>query len=145
MLIALQKLLETVCPVGGVASDGRIDFLDEATQEQRAAAQSIVDGWLANDPAILAQIDAAKLANLRDAAKQFQDDQQAQNVAFRSLVKLIVDENNLLRQWIADFKAVTAAAGSLNALKTGVAGLPNVPQRTYQQAKNALNSLVDGD
>lgn len=36
-------------------------------------------------------------------------------------------------------------AGSLNALKTGVAGLPNVPQRTYQQAKNALNSLVDGD
>ncbi len=144
MLIALQKLLEAVCPVGGVASDGRIDFLDEATQEQRAAAQAIIDGWLANDPTILAQIDAAKIATLRAAAKQFHDDQDAQNVAFRAFVKLVVDENNLLREWITDFKAAVASAGSLGALKTGVASLPNVPQRTYQQAKAAINNLVDG-
>ena len=91
------------------------------------------------------QINAVRLTKLRTAAKQFHDDQQAQNLALRAVVKLMVDENNLLRQWMADFKAAVAAAGSLAALKTGVAGLPNVPQRTYQQAKTAINTLVDGE
>jgi hypothetical protein len=91
------------------------------------------------------QINAARLTKLRDAAKQFQDDQQAQNVALRVTVKLLVDELNILRQWITDFKAATAAASSLANLKTGVAALPNVPQRTYQQAKTAINNLIDGE
>lgn len=91
------------------------------------------------------QIDSARLAKLRNAAKQFQADQQAQNVALRATVKLLVDELNILRGWVADFKAATAAAGSLAALKTGVAALPNTPQRTYQQAKTAINNLIDGE
>jgi hypothetical protein len=91
------------------------------------------------------QVNAARLAKLRDAAKQFQDDQQAQNVALRVTVKLLVDELNILRQWITEFKAATAAASSLANLKTGVAALPNVPQRTYTQAKTAINNLIDGE
>ena len=142
---ALHAIVLSVCPIDGVSDAGIVSFSPEATPQQRTAAQAIVDGWLANDPAILNQINATQLTKLRTAAKQFHDDQQAQNVAFRAFVKLVVDENNLLRQWITDFKAAVAAASSLGALKTGVAGLPNVPQRTYQQAKTAINNLVDGE
>lgn len=141
----VHELISTLCPIHGVSSDGRIDFKEEATPQQRTAAQAIVDGWLANDQTILDQINTTQLTKLRTAAKQFHDDQHAQNLALRAVVKLVVDENNLLRQWMADFKAAVAAAGSLAALKTGVAGLPNVPQRTYQQAKTAINTLVDGE
>jgi hypothetical protein len=91
------------------------------------------------------QVNAARLAKLRAVAKQFQDDQQAQNIALRVTVKLLVDELNILRQWITEFKAATAAASSLANLKTGVAALPNVPQRTYTQAKTAINNLIDGE
>lgn len=47
----LDQALKAVCPCHGFAlgEDGRtvqrIDFMDEATQEQRAAAQAVVDGW----------------------------------------------------------------------------------------------------
>jgi hypothetical protein len=75
-LSALHTIVASVCPIEGLSDSGVVSFAAEATQQQRDAAQAIVDGWLANDPTILAQIDAAKLVSLRDAAKQFQDDQQ---------------------------------------------------------------------
>lgn len=84
------------------------------------------------------QVDAAKLTKLRAEIKSIHDD----NIELRVTVKLLVDELNVLRQWITDFKAATAAAASLAALKTGVAALPNTPQRTYQQAKTAIQSLI---
>lgn len=91
------------------------------------------------------QVDAARLAKLRALAKQFQDDQQAQNVALRVTVKLLVDELNVLSQWLTSFKSETAAATSLADLKTRVATLPNTPDRTYAQAKTAINNLIDGE
>lgn len=45
MLATLHATIESVCPVLGVSSTGRIDFAPQATAEQRAAAQVIVDGW----------------------------------------------------------------------------------------------------
>lgn len=143
----IQRLTETisaVCPIVGVAiseQTARIDFAPEATQQQQANAQSALTAFDWSESAHTIWIPN----KLRVAAKQFHDDQDAQNVAFRAFVKLVVDENNLLREWITDFKAAVAAAGSLGALKTGVAGLPNVPQRTYQQAKTAIHNLVDGE
>lgn len=143
----IQRLTETisaVCPIVGVAiseQTARIDFAPEATQQQQANAQSALTAFDWSESAHTIWIQN----KLRVAAKQFHDDQDAQNVAFRAFVKLVVDENNLLREWITDFKAAVAAAGSLGALKTGVAGLPNVPQRTYQQAKTAIHNLVDGE
>lgn len=141
----LHKSIVLVCPIDGVSveanGEARIAFRPEATQQQRDEAAQVLAtfDWSA------AASDLWQAARLREQAKQFQDEQHAQNVAFRAFVKLVVDENNLLRQWITDFKAAVAAAGSLGALKTGVAGLPNVPQRTYAQAKSAINNLVDGD
>lgn len=42
----LDAAIKAVCPVDGVASTGRIDFRKEATPEQRAAAQSLMDEHL---------------------------------------------------------------------------------------------------
>ena len=46
----LHIAISSVCPVEGVSSNGRIDFLPEATEEQRAAAQAILDNWVDPTP-----------------------------------------------------------------------------------------------
>lgn len=45
MLGQLYTSILRACPIFGVSADGRIDFAPEATTEQRAAAQAIVDSW----------------------------------------------------------------------------------------------------
>jgi hypothetical protein len=55
-----------------------------------------------------------------------------------------VDEINLLRQWITSFKAAVAAATSLADLKTRVAALANMPDRTLSQYKTAVLNHIDG-
>jgi len=54
-LAELDRLLKTVCPIHGVSGDRnslRIDFRDEATPEQRAAAEAIAASfdWDAQSP-----------------------------------------------------------------------------------------------
>lgn len=41
----LDKAIQVVCPIRGVASNRVIDFSPEATAPQKAAAQAIADGW----------------------------------------------------------------------------------------------------
>ncbi|MGA1024031.1 MAG: hypothetical protein ACO3S8_05000 [Aquiluna sp.] len=43
--LAHQKIAE-VAPIEGVSSDGRIDFLPTATDDQRLAAQAMLDNWV---------------------------------------------------------------------------------------------------
>lgn len=62
------------------------------------------------------------------------------NGDFTAMVMAMVHEINILRQWITDFKSVVFGAGSLAALKTGVAGLPNLPDRTKIQAVTLLKA-----
>ena len=50
----------------------------------------------------------------------------------------ILDEINLLRQWTTDYKAVVAAATTLADLKTRVASMPALTQRTVAQLKDAV-------
>lgn len=48
----LHALVQAVCPITGVDSEGRISFAEDATTAQKAAAQSVVDanlGLLAED------------------------------------------------------------------------------------------------
>lgn len=59
-----------------------------------------------------------------------------------ALALLTLDEINNLRQWVASFKAATAAATSLADLKTRVAALPNMPDRTRQQLINAVKAKI---
>lgn len=42
----LDQLIKIVCPIEGVNSDGAIFFKPEATDEQKAAAQALMDEHL---------------------------------------------------------------------------------------------------
>lgn len=56
---------------------------------------------------------------------------------------VLADEINLLRQWLMSFKAQVAAATNLANLQTRVAALPNMPDRTLTQARNAIKDKID--
>lgn len=95
--------------------------------------------------AIDAAAAAAVIANAKTAAKAIQDDLTSQSRAIRAVVKETVDELNAIRQWIVAFKVQVAAATNLANLQTRVAALPDMPDRTYTQAKTAINNIVDGE
>ncbi len=63
--------------------------------------------------------------------------------AYRAVAAIMVDEINLLREWIVAFKAATAAATSLANLQTRVAALPDLPDRTLAQARSAFIARVN--
>ena len=67
----------------------------------------------------------------------------ASGVYLRALVKVLLDENNNLRQWITSFKTQVAASSNLADFKTRVAALPNTPDRTLDQAKTAIQNKID--
>lgn len=62
----------------------------------------------------------------------------------RAEAAVLIDEINLLREWIVSFKAATAAATSLANLQSRVAALPDMPDRTFAQAKTAIKAKIDG-
>jgi hypothetical protein len=84
---------------------------------------------------------AAILAGNRNAAKAHMTN--ASDIDWRTVAALLVDEVNILRQWLASFKVEVAAATTLADLKTRVAGLPATPDRTLTQAKTAYETKVD--
>lgn len=61
----------------------------------------------------------------------------------RAVMLVLLDEVNALRGWLASFKAAVAASTSLADLKTRVAALPNTPDRTATQARNAVLARID--
>ncbi len=63
--------------------------------------------------------------------------------AYRAVAGIMVDEINILREWIVAFKAATAAATSLANLQTRVAALPDLPDRTLAQARTAFIARVN--
>lgn len=44
-LIDLMRKIQSVCPIEGLSEDGRIDFKQEATDQQRIAAREIFEKW----------------------------------------------------------------------------------------------------
>lgn len=58
----------------------------------------------------------------------------------KAIALTLLDEINLLREWIASFKAAVAASTSLANLQTRVAALPDMPDRTVQQAIQAVRT-----
>lgn len=92
-----------------------------------------------------AQVTAARLAKVKAAAKALYDDLQAAYRLQRAVVKLTVDELNALRQWVTSFKAAVAASSSFGNYQTRVAALANLADRTYAQAKTAVQNLINGE
>jgi hypothetical protein len=113
-----------------------LDFAAELTPAQVTTLTALVDAH-APDP-------LGPVKRLRAAAKEaFAKDATEDRQTDRAIVLVLLDEINALRDWITQYKAAVAAAGSLAALKTATAALPNVPQRTPQQARTAVLNRMD--
>lgn len=127
-------------PVAGTA------VVDSATLPDRADR----DAWVHSGSAVVvdgarkANLLAAKLVDWRARAKaalQGVVDQSAR--IDRGIALATMDEINSLRQWITSFKAAVAAATTLADLKTRVAALGNLPDRTPSQVKSAVVAKID--
>lgn len=66
-----------------------------------------------------------------------------QRKVLQGLVAVLVDENNILRQWIMAFKAAVAASTNLANLQTRTAALPDMPDRTLPQARTAVQAKIN--
>lgn len=124
----------TVRGFGDPAASGEAVLADNATQQQQTDAAAVIT---AHDAA------ASALTVLRGEAKSILTTAGGAGKLQRAVAAVLVDEINSLRQWLASFKAEVAAATSLADLKTRVAGLPNMPDRTLAQAKTAIENKLD--
>lgn len=95
--------------------------------------------WLADQAARIVKLKTAAKSAFEDIdASMEADDRRAVGFALVSL-----DEFNILRQWIMAFKVEVAAATNLADLKTRVAALPNLPDRTASQIRGAVRTKID--
>jgi len=61
----------------------------------------------------------------------------------RAAALVTMDELNLLRQWITAFKAAVSLAATLADLKTRVAALDSMPDRSASQIKGAIQNKIN--
>jgi hypothetical protein len=89
---------------------------------------------------------AALLAAARARAKELLDlSEDGREKLARAIVLVSMDEVNALRAWVTAFKGAVAASSSLADLKSRVAALDNLPQRTAALAKTAVRNRIDTD
>ena len=92
-----------------------------------------------------AAIAAALVASQKAEAEALYDELEAHSRTLRAIVVLLVDELNHLRTQWRDFQATVAASNNLAALKVGVAALPNLGDRTYQQARTTIINEIQSE
>lgn len=112
---------------------GSAKILDGATC--RNATQPEIDGFPAAQAADENLMD-------RDRARDLflnHPNWRKMMVAYSSIIK---DEINILRLWTHDFQEEVANATSLADLKTRVAALPTLHDRTLSQLKTAINNRI---
>ena len=71
------------------------------------------------------------------------DDTAFDGKTLRAIAAVLVDEINVLRQWLASFKVEVAAATNLANLQSRVATLPATPNRTLAQARTAVKNAIN--
>jgi hypothetical protein len=86
---------------------------------------------------------AAKIQKFRTLAKTAIQDAREDALRDRAVALSVLDELNNLRSWITSFTGAVAASTNLADLKTRVAALPAMPQRTIAQAKTAITQKID--
>lgn len=140
----LTRQMQDACPclpsVGTFADKltWAVNPLAGATAPQIAAAQAVIDGFDTGDAAQAAW----ENTDQRTAASAAVTDTNTPGKVYRGIAAVLVDEINILRQWLASFKTEVAAATSLADLKTRVATLPATPDRTLAQAKTAVQNAI---
>ena len=92
-----------------------------------------------------AAIAAALITDQKTEAEQLHDDVEALSRALRAVVLLTVGELNALRTQWRDFQIGVANSNNLSQLKTEVAALPSLEDRTYQQARTAIGNNIQGE
>lgn len=110
----------------------------------RSARQAAYDAWYTGTYVPAQAI--AERSDLRATARNFLlNDPRPEMKALRGLALVVLDENNLMREWIESFKAATAAATSLANLQARVAALLAMPDRTRNQLLTAITAkITDG-
>jgi hypothetical protein len=132
--LALPGFQGVCSAVGG--STVEVVFADALTAGQETTLGNTV---AAHSPAA-----NALLLRLRARAKQMLDEEvDSLYKLTRALALVTMDEVNIVRDWLTDFKAEVAAATSLADLKTRVAALASLPDRTASQLKNAIKAKLD--
>jgi hypothetical protein len=87
----------------------------------------------------LAQLDSVKVAALAWKLNKNADMDERLEAMTKALALVLLDEGNLTRRRLASFKVQVAAATTLADLKTRVAALPAMPDRTVEQLKAAVS------
>ena len=95
--------------------------------------------------AVDAAILADQITDEKTQAEAIHDLTSADSRALRSIVLLLVDELNSLRTQWRDFQTAVASSSNLAALKTEVAAMPTLNDRTYQQARTAIGNKIQGE
>ncbi len=135
-------------PIDGVSgSEGsvRVDYQASATAPQRTQGDAIVaafDWSAAADDTFSARQAKTTAGSIFDAGALKSAD--AQGRALIALVLLILDEFNAHSTQTTNMLAAIAAAASLADLKTRMALVNNIPQRTQAQLIAAIKTKISG-
>ena len=102
-------------------------------------------GWrdIGYNGVILNGIDAAEAAAQAQAEVDSKDITLSLEKLTKAFALTTLDKINLLRSWIADFKAEVSAATSLADFQTRVNALPDTPDRSVNQLKTAVSNKYD--
>lgn len=108
-----------------------------------AFTQAEIDAKAAADAAEAVADAAAMILDNRVEAKNLLAGAVVPGVLIRALADIVKDEINLIRQWLVALKAEVAAASSFGNLKTRVATLPDMPDRTLVQLRTSIEQRID--
>lgn len=82
-------------------------------------------------------------SQLRTSAKGQYDGQTTTALALRCFAKAVIDENNRDSQDVVDIMDCIDNANNLGTVKSCVGALPDLPQRTYQDAVTSVKNCID--
>ncbi len=137
----LQNAALAIDGISGVVSPWNPAMVTVQPSNLQASAQATINAFDGSQGAY--DIWVATVTSAQKEAVTLMQRQEANAKAFRAIAALAIDEINTLREWIVSFQGAVAAATSLANLQTRVAALPNLPDRTLAQAKNAFIAKVN--
>lgn len=134
-----------VAVVSGVQGVVRVDYLSGATAQQRTQGAALVSSydWSATADATFGAKQQKALAAEQVDNGELQAAQASERL-YRAIVLLLLDELNAHSTTEAGIVAAVAAATSLADLKTRMAVVATVPQRTIAQMVGAIKSKIAG-
>lgn len=139
----LQNAALAIDGISGVVSPWNPATVVIYPSNLQASAQPIINAFDGSQAA--QDLWDATVGESQKQAVTFINKTDSNAKALRAIAAVLVDEINSVREWITSFKAQVALASSLADLKTRVAGLPDMPDRTLAQAKNAYITKVNNN